>query len=149
MSLPVALAVVLTISTSPPHPAQAPSSTTEQRIAKLETLWNDAHLHGDVDTLDCLWAPDISVIVPGMSPFSKPDLLKMWRSMKVAFTEYSTSDVRLHVFGATAIVTGRLHRSRDFAGRVATEDWLFTKTYAEVDGQWKVVAYHASVVPRP
>jgi len=116
-------------------------------IAELETAWDQAHLGGDVDALDGLWAPDITVIVPGMPPFQKTQLLAMWRSVKVVFTEYKTTDVRIRVYGNAAVVTGALHRSRDFGGRVATEDWLFTKAYAQIDGHWKVVAYHASTAP--
>ena len=123
--------------------------TPEQQILRLETVWNEAHLHGDVEALDRLWSPDLSVIVPEMQPFAKEQLLKMWRSMKVTFTSYTTSNVKVRFDGNTAVVTGRLQRSRDFGGRTRNEDWLFTKTYAQVDGQWKVVAYHASTTPTP
>jgi ketosteroid isomerase-like protein len=116
-------------------------------IEQLEQAWNHAHLAGDIDVLDSLWSSEISVIVPGMQPLSKGQLLKMWRSKKVAFTEYATSDVRIDVFGRTAVVTGRLHRTRDFDGRAAIEDWLFTKTYAQIGDRWTVVAYHASAQP--
>lgn len=119
----------------------------DQQILRLETVWNEAHLHGDVDALDHLWAPDIVVIVPEMQPFTKEQLLKMWRTMKVTFTRYTTSNVQVHCDGETAVVTGRLQRARDFGGRARSEDWLFTKTYARAAGQWTVVAYHASATP--
>ena len=128
---------------------QSVSSPVEAQILNLEAAWNQAHLRGDADALDKLWAPNLTVIVPEMQPFSKDDLLKMWRSMKVTFTRYETSDVRVQSSGGTAVVTGRLQRSRDFGGRVRDEDWLFTKTYAQVDGEWLVIAYHASVSPSP
>jgi uncharacterized protein (TIGR02246 family) len=128
---------------------QAASPPVEEQILKLEAVWNEAHLRGDADALDRLWAPNITVTVPEMQPFSKEDMLKMWRSMKVTFTRYQTSDVRVQATGGTAVVTGRLQRSRDFGGRVRDEDWLFTKTYAQVDGEWLVVAYHASATPSP
>lgn len=138
--------VVSTLLAEEPGPAQ---EIPEQQILRLETVWNEAHLHGDVDTLDRLWAPDISVIVPEMQPFTKEQLLKMWRSMKITFNSYATSNVRVRCDGATAVVTGRLQRSRDFGGRVRSEDWLFTKTYARMEGRWQVVAYHASTTPLP
>ena len=141
------LALIYTLGVAPSPSPELPSSAAEASILQLETVWNEAHLHGDVDALDRLWATDITVVVPEMPPFGKQDLLRMWRSLKVTFTEYSTSGVTVRVYGATAVVTGQLHRSRDFGGRIATEDWLFTKTYAQVDGQWKIVAYHASVPP--
>jgi ketosteroid isomerase-like protein len=127
-------------------PAQ---DTPEQQILLLETVWNEAHLHGDVDALDRLWAQDISVIVPEMQPFSKEQLLKMWKSMRVNFTSYVTSNLRVRCDGSTAVVTGRLQRERDFGGRTRSEDWLFTKTYSQIAGHWKVVAYHASAAPTP
>jgi ketosteroid isomerase-like protein len=127
-------------------PAQ---DTPEEQILLLEAVWNEAHLHGDVDALDRVWAPDISVIVREMQPFTKEPLLKMWRSMRVIFSSHATSDLRVHCDGSTAVVTGRLQRKHDFGGRTLSEDWLFTKTYAQVGGQWKVVAYHASVTPAP
>ena len=138
---------LILFSTAVPGFAKSDSSKAEARIAELETVWNQAHLHGDVDALDRLWADSLTVIVPEMPPFSKPALLKMWRGMKVSITEYATSDVKIHVYGQSAIATGRLHRVRDFGGNQATDDWLFTKAYARIGGDWKVTAYHASVVP--
>ncbi len=141
------LPLVLLALRASAQPSALPS--VEDQILKLEAAWNQAHLRGDAEALDKLWAPHLTVIVPEMQPFSKEDLLKMWRSMKVTFTRYETSDVRIQSSGGTAVVTGRLRRSRDFGGRVKDEDWLFTKTYAQVQGEWFVVAYHASVTPSP
>jgi len=145
----LALLSVVSLAVSGLQTPQAAPAKVEDAIARLETTWNEAHLHNDAAALDRLWAPGLTVIVPEMPLLSKPDLLKMWRSMKLSFSEYATTAVEVHAFGETAVVTGRLHRSRDFGGRTATEDWLFTKTYAQLDGQWKVVAYHASNAPKP
>ena len=68
---------------------QSVSSPVEAQILNLEAAWNPAPLQGDADALDKLWAPNLTVIVPEMQPFSKDDLLKMWRSMKVTFTRPS------------------------------------------------------------
>ena len=150
MTSVVRLAVIVwfVLEASPLRSA-ADALTAEDSIAQLEAAWNEAHLRGDAEALDRLWAPSLSVVVPGMPRFRKSEVLDMWRSMKVAFSDYSTSDVAIQVLGTTAVVTGRLHRSRDFGGRVATENWLFTKTYAQIEGQWQVVAYHASEAPAP
>lgn len=123
------------------------TARTEAQLTELEAVWNQAHLHGDVEALDRLWADSLTVTVPEMPPFSKASLMKMWRGMKVSITEYATSDLKIHVYGSSAVVTGRLHRVRDFGGNKATDDWLFTKSYARIGADWKVVAYHASPVP--
>jgi uncharacterized protein (TIGR02246 family) len=141
------LSLALTASRS--DGAQMDARDAEERVREVEAIWNQAHLRGDADALDKIWAPGLTVIVPGMQPFSKEDLLRMWRSMKITFMRYETSDVQVRVVGDAAIVTGRLRRSRNFGGQVKEEDWLFTKTYTFVEGVWKVAAYHASATPEP
>ncbi len=146
MKIPIAL-FLLVLAPIAATLAQEGRSDQVAQILKLESEWNDAHLRGDVETLDRLWAPELTVIVPDMPVFTKPDLLEMWKKIKVTFTRYKTSDVQVHCTGHVAVVTGRLERSRNFGGQVRDEDWLYTKTYAQLNGEWKVVSYHASVRP--
>lgn len=118
-----------------------------QQWQDLESRWNEAHLRGDVDALADLWADDISIIVPGMSPMDKRSSLQFWRTVPVRFTQYVSSDLSANELGDTAVVTGKLLRARDFGGRVASDTWLFTKVYVRRDGNWRVVAFHASEAP--
>jgi hypothetical protein len=60
------------------------------------------------------------------------------------FTRYETSALKIRVFDATAVVTGRLQRSRKVDDRAFEDDWQFTKVYARRGGKWLVVAFHAS-----
>jgi ketosteroid isomerase-like protein len=140
--------VVVLGAISGPRAESRVASSDQDQILQLEEVWNESHLRGDSASLEKLWADDLTVVVPQMPMFSKADLLAMWKSMKITFTEFSTSDVRVRLYGDTAIVTGHLHRSRDFGGQKRAEDWLFTKAYSRVKGEWKVVAYHASDAPK-
>lgn len=115
---------------------------------ELESRWNDAHLRGDVEALAELWADDLVIIVPRMQPMDKGSSLGFWRKVPVKFTRYDSSDVKANVLGATAVITGTLFRARDFGGRIAAETWQFTKVYAQRDGKWRVVAFHASEAPQ-
>lgn len=60
------------------------------------------------------------------------------------FERYETSDLRIRVYGDAAVVTGRLQRRRSTGGTVVDDDWRFTKVYVRREGQWRVVAFHAS-----
>jgi len=124
------------------------ASPDAQEIRRLEAAWNQAHLRGDVQALDAICATELSVIVPGMSPMSKADILGFWKSGRAKITRYETTDVRVVVRGRTAVVTGRLARTRDFNGTVMSDRWQFTKTYANDDDRWVLVAYHASEAPK-
>lgn len=122
-------------------------ATVVDVIAALEGRWNDAHVKGDTVTLKALWADDITVTVPEMRTFTKPELLAFWRSGRSNITRHETSDVMVRGFDDSAIVDGRLTRERNFNGRVVTDHWRFTKVYVRRGGQWRVVSYHASVLP--
>ena len=130
-------------------PAKASESGADStELARLETVWNEAHLHGDVGALERLWSDDMLIIVPEMPPISKASALEMWRGHVPKFTVYETSNIRARVHGDAAIVTGDLHRARDFGGRTADERWQFTKVYVRTEGKWRVASFHASAAPK-
>lgn len=124
------------------------NSAEAQEIQRLEAVWNEAHLRGDVAALDAICAADLTVIVPGMNPMSKADILAFWKSGRARITQYETTGVKVVVRGRTAVVTGRLARTRDFNGTVMSDRWQFTKSYANEAGRWVLVAYHASEGPK-
>ncbi len=140
--LPVLLVPPLALPTVAPN--QEPDAT---EFTELEKLWNEAHLGGDAEALDRLWADDLVVTVPGMAPMSKDGVLGFARSGRMVFTRYETSDLRVRVYGEAAVVTGRLLRSRTLNGQAVDDDWRFTKVYVRRDQRWQVVAFQASTAP--
>lgn len=113
-------------------------------LSSLENAWNEAHVRGDAEVLDRLWAEDFTVTVPHMEVMTKADAIGLWRSGRMKFERYQTSDIRIRVYGDAGVVTGRLLRTRRFNERVVEDDWRFTKVYVRRAGQWQVVAFHAS-----
>lgn len=117
-----------------------------KELARLESVWNEAHLRGDADALAQLWADDLIVTVPDMPLMDKNEALAFVRSGKMKFRRYHTSDLRTRVYGDTAIVTGQLARERESASKEFEDDWRFTKVYVRRKGRWRVVAWHGSHV---
>lgn len=113
-------------------------------MQRLEKVWNDAHLGGDALALDGLWADELVVTVPKMPVFNKTQSLAIWKTGRMKFARYETSDVAYRIFGDTAVVTGALVRERKFNEKAIHEDWRFTKVYVLKEGKWRVVAWHAS-----
>ena len=113
----------------------------------LETVWNGAHRAGDADALDRLWASDLEVDVPGMAPMTKAEALAFARTGRMRFESYKTSQIKVRTYGDTAVVTGRLQRTRTVDNRQRADDWRFTKVYARQAGTWRVVSFHASDSP--
>jgi ketosteroid isomerase-like protein len=130
-------------ATGPSFP-QTARGTDVQQLQRLEQVWNQAHENGDADALDKLWADDLEVDVPRMAVMSKADALSFARSGRMKFLHYATSDLRVRVYGDTAVVSGRLQRTRSMNGKEISDDWRFTKVYVKQAQQWRVVSFHAS-----
>lgn len=121
----------------------AKDADTEQ-LQKLEEVWNQAHVNGDADALDKLWADDLEVDVPRMAAMSKAEALSFARAGRMKFLHYETSDLRIRVYGDAAVVSGRMQRTRSMNGKEITDDWRFTKVYVKQAQRWRVVSFHAS-----
>lgn len=117
-----------------------------KELSRLESVWNEAHLRGDADALDQLWADDLIVTVPDMPVMDKNEALAFLRSGRMKFTRYQTSDLRTRAYGDTAVVTGQLSRERESVKKEFEDDWRFTKVYVRRKGRWQVVAWHGSHV---
>lgn len=147
MRLKLFTAICILVIVATPAPAR---ESREQRhlkeLARLETIWNEAHLRGDADALDRLWADDLVVTTPDMPVMNKAEALILARSGKLRFQRYRTSDLRTKVYGDAAVVTGQLERTSDPAPKTFEDDWRFTKVYVRRHGRWQVVAWHGSHV---
>lgn len=143
MFISVALAIPKTSSAQTTHDGDV------HELERLETVWNEAHEHGDADVLESLWADDMEVAVPKMPVLTKADAVKFARSGRMKFLRYRTSDIRVRVYDNAAVVTGRLQRTRSMTGQEISDDWRFTKTYVRGAGQWRVVSFHASEAAQP
>ena len=124
--------------------SNAPADADLRALARLEADWNAAHVRGDAATLEHLFADDLVVLVPGMRVMTKADAVGMFTSGRMKFDRYETSETTFRVYDATAIVTGRLQRTRVVAGRTVDDDWRFTKVYFRRASRWQVVSFHAS-----
>lgn len=124
--------------------AQEPASSME--LSRLEDVWNEAHVRGDANGLDSLWANDLIVTVPNMRVLTKVEAIGILRSGRMKFEHYQTSDIRIRVYGEAAVVTGQLQRTRSINGQDVDDNWRFTKVYIRRAGRWQVVAWHASTI---
>jgi uncharacterized protein (TIGR02246 family) len=125
-------------------PGAGAKDSDEREIRRLEAEWNAAHVRGDAMALERIFAEDLVVIVPGMRVMTKADSLGMFTSGRMKFERYETSEAKIRSYDDTAIVTGRLRRTRVITGASAEDDWRFTKVYLRRDGRWQVVSFHAS-----
>jgi hypothetical protein len=119
-------------------------SPDEAELIRLERVWNEAHVNGDADALDRLWAEDLTVTVPNMQVITKQSAIAIARAGRMKFKRYETSDVRVRLYGDAAVLSGIVERTRVLNGQDVNDKWRFTKVYIRRAGKWQVVAWHAS-----
>ena len=64
-----------------------------KELYRLEEVWNSAHVKGDADALDKLWADDLIVTIAAMPVMKKSEALAMVTSNRMPFTKYETSEL--------------------------------------------------------
>lgn len=141
----VTASFLVALTLAPQAPAPTPDLDVAE-LSRLESVWNDAHLRGDAAALDRLWADDLVVVVPKMTPLPRSDALAFLRAGQMKFSRYESSEVTVRVYSDAAVATGRLRRTRERGGQVVDDDWRFTKVYVRRAARWRVVAFHASEV---
>ena len=120
-----------------------PAAAKAPQLDFLDTVV--AERRADAAALDRIFAEDLVVVVPGMRVMTKADSLGMFTSGGMKFERYETSETKVRAYTDTAIVTGRLRRTRVIAGATADDDWRFTKVYVCRDGRWQVVSFHGLI----
>jgi len=143
------LALVAFVSQTGKASSSYPRQADTRELDRLEKVWNEAHERGDADALEGLWSDDLEVDVPRMPVMNKADVLNFARSGRMKFLRYRTSDIRVRIYGHTAVVSGRLQRTRQINGKELSDDWRFTKVYVRQAQHWRVVSFHASEAAQP
>jgi ketosteroid isomerase-like protein len=90
----LSMVISVTLGIPKTSSAQTTHDADVHELHQLETVWNEAHEHGDADVLEKLWADDMEVAVPKMPVLTKADALKFARSGRMKFLSYRTSDIR-------------------------------------------------------
>src|SRR5205807_9135161 len=116
-------ALVITIIT-----LHVPANKTQEskdilEFSRLERVWNDAYIHGNVEELQQLLADDLIVTMTDMMVLTKAQSIGLLRSGHLKFPRYETSDIRVRVYNDAAVVTGRLQRTRTVNGNNVEDDW--------------------------
>jgi len=105
---------------------------------------NDAAVH------DRFWADDLIYTGSSGRRIGKADIMKDVRAAPPAkpsdpVTVYSSEDVRIQLYGTTAVVAFRLMAT----GPGGVSKYLNSGTFLKRNGEWRVVNWQATKMPRP
>jgi len=121
-------------------------NSAEDEIKTLEEMRNQAVLHGDVAALDRMTSDDYTFITLRGEMRTKSEILKGFASGSFHYESREVSDLKVRVYGGTAIVTGRsvqkgMENGKDYSG-----DYRFTRVYVKQKGHWVTVALQTTLI---
>ena len=143
---------VLVLTVAPLTVAQKPSTRGTQRerdvaaIRKVDEQRIQAQIHADRVALDRIYAADFIGIGPSGTVRAKPQVLSDFTSGDLKFQSITTDDVRVRVYGNTAVETGRSTMIGEDKGKVVPRDNRFTRVWVKQQGRWRLVANHYSTL---
>jgi|SRR5262249_17853374 len=129
-----------------PVGASSAAAREEDQIKKLEEMRNQAVLHSDVATLDRMTSDDYTFITLRGEMRTKSDILKGFASGSFHYESREVSDLKVRVYGDSAIVTGRsvqkgMENGKDYSG-----DYRFTRVYVKQKNRWLTVALQTTLI---
>ncbi len=120
--------------------------TDEQTLGQVEREWEDANKNKDKAWFERAYADEYTAINAVGKMFNKTEDIADTLSNTNTVTSAELSDVKVRVYGDTAVVTGRLHRvGKDKNGNF-DRNFMFTDTFIRRDGRWQVIATQATLV---
>ncbi len=145
--IPVAIAVFCAAALGAPS-ARAQSSVEDQ-IKKLETDRAAAVVKGDVAAIASQTAEDYTLINANGELSSKAQTMDAIKNGSIKLSANDLSDLKVRVYGNTAVVTGKANAKGVVGGRELKGPVLFTRVYVKKDGKWQSVAFQQTPIAAP
>ncbi len=129
--------------------AQAIKSPVEQEIVKLENDWMVAWKNGDAAFLEKLFADEYLSTDSDGTTNTKAQELANVKSKTYTFEGFDYGDMKIHIYGDTAIVTGENRTKKAmYKGKDISGTHRFTDGLVKRGGRWQVVATQSTAVPK-
>src|SRR5262249_24215599 len=148
-ALPAAawLLVSLSLLAGPMIPAtSSQTAAATEEILALERARNDAILRGDSAALAAMTSDDYTFITLRGELRTKAEIVKGFQSGSFKYDSREISDLKIRVYGDTAVVTGRSTQKGRENGKDYSGDYRFTRVYVKQNGRWVTVALQATLV---
>jgi ketosteroid isomerase-like protein len=142
VALAVALLCLLVAQTSGQSVKNrsARDNKAEQAVLNQMEKWITALKRNDIRLLDEIIADDFKIVDADGRVLSKEQDLETVKSGDVKFESISTEDVKVFVYGDTAIVSGIAEHTFNYKGRASTIRERFFDVFQKRKGRWWVIA---------
>jgi ketosteroid isomerase-like protein len=127
--------------------AQTPSAV-EQDLLKLESNWGDALLKNDTAALERIYADEYLFTDSEGVTWNKSQDLANTKSGASKITSFKLEDMKVHVYGEAAVVTGKTILKGTFQGKDISGQHRFTDVFVKRAGRWQCVATQSTLISK-
>jgi ketosteroid isomerase-like protein len=117
-------------------PEQAVQQQDQERIR--------AQINADIDALRRVYADDFIGIGPTGVVRNKAEVIADFTTHALTYQSITTAEVRVRVYGNTAVQTGRSTMVGQDRGKAVPHENRFTRVWVMTDGRWQLVGNHYS-----
>jgi ketosteroid isomerase-like protein len=148
----IAALVVSTVSSAIAQQQQTRArnaASTETAVQRQDQERIHAQITADTLALRRIYADDFVGIGPTGVVRNKAEVIADFTSHALTYQSITTAEVRVRVYGNTAVETGRstmVGRDRD---KAVPRDNRFTRVWVMTAGRWQLVANHYSLMTSP
>lgn len=139
---------VLSFGQAKADASSAAPTSVEQTLMQLERDWTQASLKKDIGALDKIMADDwVNIDFQGRT-VTKAETLASLKSGLPATQAAGLGEMKIRVFGDSAIVTGSDTEKSSAKGKDVIDKYLWTDVFVKRAGRWQAVASQSTKVAR-
>ena len=114
--------------------------TVEQTLMKMEQEMTDAIVKSDFTVFDKYVGDNAALTDPGGIMSNKMQTMASFKAGDLKITSSKIDDMKVQMYGTTAIVTYRTTDKGTFKGEDISGQYRWTDTFVKIGGKWMMVA---------
>ena len=120
-----------------------------EALRKLEQEWAEAVVHNDAEEIGRIEAEEFICTDPDGVVTHREDDLKAAKAGALTISDLKIEDIKVSVYGETAVVTGKSTFKGTAYGRPIDGSYRWTDVFVKRDNRWQVVASQATTIAPP
>jgi len=138
-------ATILLVSAAAGLPGQ-PRLSVEQQVIAIDEQRMDALRRGDPAPLERIYADDYTLVTGLGQVRSKADQIHELKSGALRYADIRSVERQVRLYGDVAVIVSRQQADIRQGSHRITGDERVTRVYKNFDGQWRVIATHATPI---
>jgi uncharacterized protein (TIGR02246 family) len=125
-----------------------PQSRAEREVSDTVKQWASSIVSRDMDALGRVLSDDIVITDSSGNVRGKKEELEILKpSPQVKTVSVDNDEVKIRVFGKTAVVTALTKMVFNIGGKESAMSMRYTAVFVKKDGRWQIVALQSARVP--